>query len=87
MSRFNLKTILMSGIGFLMAWLFVSKTIIPWVYLPRDTAKSKVKNYKLRVDEGERLKALTENDEHYLAAISRDAFSMDKSEAISRMGA
>jgi len=86
-SRFNLKTILMSGIGFLMAWLFVSKTIIPWVYLPRDTAKSKVKNYKLRVDEGERLKALTENDEHYLAAISRDAFSMDKSEAISRMGA
>ena len=86
MSRLNLKTILMSGIGLVVAWIFISKAIVPWIYLPRDTAKSKVNNYESRVDKLEELKVLTENDEHYLAAISRNTFSMDESEAISRMG-
>jgi len=84
--RLNLKTILMSGIALVVAWVFISKAIVPWIHLPRDTAKSKVNNYESRVDELEELKVLTENDEHYLAATSRNAFSMDKSEAISRMG-
>ena len=86
MARLSLKTILMSGIALVVAWVFISKAIVPWVYLPRDTAKSSVNTYESRVDKLEALKVLTENDDHYLAAISRNAFSMDKSEAISRMG-
>ena len=86
MSRLNLKTILISGVALVVAWVFISKAIVPWIYLPRDTAKSRVNNYESRVDKLEELKVLTENDEHYLAATSRSAFSMDKSEAISRMG-
>jgi len=85
-SRLNLKTILISGVALVVAWVFISKAIVPWIYLPRDTAKSRVNNYESRVDKLEELKVLTENDEHYLAATSRSAFSMDKSEAISRMG-
>ena len=76
----------MSGIGLVVAWLFISRAIVPWVYLPRDTAKLKLNDYESRVDKLEELKVLTENDEHYLAAISRNAFSMDESKAISRMG-
>ena len=76
----------MSGIALVVAWVFISKAIVPWIHLPRDTAKSRVNNYESRVDKLEELKVLTENDEHYLAATSRNAFSMDKSEAISRMG-
>ena len=86
MARLSLKTILMSGMALVVAWVFISKAIVPWVYLPRDTAKSRVNTYESRVDKLEALKVLTENDEHYLAATSRNAFSMDKSEAISRMG-
>ena len=86
MSRLNLKTVLMSGIGLVAAWVLVIKIIVPWVYLPRDTAKSKVNTYESRVGKLKELKTLTEYDEHYLAAISRNAFSMDESEAISRMG-
>jgi len=86
MARLSLKTILMSGIAAMVAWVFISKAVVPWTYLPRDTAKSKVNNYESRVGKLEALKVLTENDEHYLAAISRNAFSMDNSEAISRMG-
>ena len=86
MSRLNLKTILMSGIGLVVAWLFISRAIVPWIYLPRDTAKLNVNNYESRVDKLKELNVLTENDEHYLAATSRNAFSMDESEAISRMG-
>jgi len=85
-SRLNLKTILMSGIGLVVAWIFISKVIVPWVYLPRETAKSKANNFKSKVGKLEGIKVLIENDEHYLAATSRNAFSMDKSEAISRMG-
>jgi len=76
----------MSGIGLVAAWGLVTKVIVPWVYLPRDTAKSNVNNYETRVRKLEASKALAEHDEHYLAAISRNAFSMDESEAISRMG-
>ena len=86
MFRLNLKTVLTYGIGLVAAWVLVTKIIVPWVYLPRDTAKSKVNTYESRVGKLEELKALTEHDEHYLAAISRNAFSMDESEAISRMG-
>ena len=86
MARLSLKTILISGIALVVAWVFISKAIVPWVYLPRDTAKSELNNYESKVGKLEALKVLTENDEHYLAAISRNAFSMDKSEAISRMG-
>ena len=86
MARLSLKTILISGIALVVAWVFISMAIVPWVYLPRDTAKSSVNNYESRVGKLETLKVLTENDEHYLATISRNTFSMDKSEAISRMG-
>jgi len=75
MARLSLKTILMSGMALVVAWVFISKAIVPWVYLPRDTAKSRVNTYKSRVDKLEALKVLTENDEHYLAATSRNAFS------------
>ncbi|MBC8242875.1 MAG: hypothetical protein H8E20_00650 [Verrucomicrobia bacterium] len=82
----NLKTTLMSGIGLVVAWVFITKTIVPWIYLPQDTAKSKVNTYESRVGKLEKLKTLTEHDKHYLAAISRNVFSMEESEAISRMG-
>ena len=76
----------MSGIGLVAAWMLVTKIIVPWVYLPWDKAKSKVNTYESRVGKLKELKTLTAHDEHYLAAISRNAFSMDESEAISRMG-
>jgi hypothetical protein len=45
-SRLNLKTILISGIAMVVAWVFISKAIVPWIYLPRDTKKSSANNYE-----------------------------------------
>ena len=64
MSRLNLKTILISGISLVVAWIFISKVIMPWVYLPRETAKSKANNFKSKVGKLEGIKVLIENDEH-----------------------
>ena len=46
MARLSLKTILMSGMALVGAGVFISKAIVPWVYLPRDTAKSRVNSYE-----------------------------------------
>ena len=86
MPKLNPKNILIGTISILVAWVFISKVIIPWVYKPRDTAKSRVANLKSKVANLKQLNILSENDEHYLAATSRNAFSMEESEAISRMG-
>ena len=86
MSKLNLRNILTSGIGLIVAWVFISRIIIPWIYQPRDIAKLKVKNLELKVAKLKQYEAVTENDEYYLADTSRNSFSMDESEAISRMG-
>ena len=86
MPKLNPKNILVGAISMLVAWVFASKVIIPWLYKPRDTAKSRVANLESKVANLKQLSALSENDEHYLAATSRNAFSMEESVAISRMG-
>ena len=34
MARLSLKTILMSVIAAMVAWVFISKAVVPWIYLP-----------------------------------------------------
>ncbi len=86
MPKLNLRNTLTGGIGLIVAWVFISRVIIPWIYQPRDIAKLKVKNLELKVAKLKESEAITENDEYYLADTSRNSFSMDESEAISRMG-
>ena len=86
MSKLILRNILTSGIGLIVAWVFISRVIVPWIYQPRDIAKHKVKDLELKVAKLKESEEVTENDEYYLTATSRKTFSMDESEAISRMG-
>ncbi len=49
MSKLILRNILTSGIGLIVAWVFISRVIVPWIYQPRDIAKLKVKDLELKV--------------------------------------
>ena len=86
MPKLSLRHILASGIGVIVAWVFISRVIVPWLHEPRDTAKLKVRNLQSKVVKLRQLESVTKNDEYYLASTSRNSFSMDESEAISQMG-
>ena len=86
MSKVKLRHFLTIAIGIIVAWVFISRVIVPWFYKPRDTAKLKIQNLQSKVLKLRQLEAVSKNDEYYLAATSRNSFSMDESEAISQMG-
>ena len=86
MSKVKLRHFLTIAICIIVAWVFISRVIVPWFYKPRDTAKLKTQNLQSKVLKLRQLEAVSKNDEYYLAATSRNSFSMDESEAISQMG-
>ena len=62
MSKVKLRHFLTIAIGIIVAWVFISRVIVPWFYKPRDTAKLKIQNLQSKVLKLRQLEAVSKND-------------------------